>query len=331
MTLKINCKKKEMTFNKKIEDCLKIFRAIDKPDYTNSKINLYTDFVELMIVLANEDGISQGDIQDRFFGTEDFINAKERDEKEAFVDEIIRLIEERSIIYNDDYPFIISYEPALNILIKTNQLNWRNKLYIQMLLSSKLNICTHFQTDLTNDFEQISSMALKSYLPLNGIVKEFGKNSGYTGNAQNKIKKLAIDLDIEPNLRKIRAIAPGNMQERGLDVVGWIPFEDNCQNKLIFLGQCACGKNFDNKHGDTQRFANYFTFYCAPPIHTLFIPYSFVNPNHKDFYHTDLFITPFLYFDRLRILNLNTEEEIINSLESIKIVDAFIEHQEPII
>lgn len=316
-----------MTFEEKVSGCYQNYKDIDKPVYSKAKLYLYSDFVELMILFSNEDGVTKGDIQDRFFGTKEYVKTEKRDEDESFIDGILRTIEERIFLYKSKYPF--NYENNKILKLKSN-LNWRNRMYLNLLISSNLNIYSHFQSILTTEFETFSANALKNFLPKNAIIREFGENSTYKGYAIDKIKKLSSDLKIDYNQKSFDAIDPKNLKERGLDIIGWIPFNDNCKNKIIFICQCACGKNFESKFHETQRFKNYFNFYRTFPQNTMFIPYSMLNIHDNEFLHTDIFIEHFLIFERKRILFLNDKSEFIKS-ESDKIVKAFINFKEEII
>lgn len=310
-----------MTFDEKIDNCYDLFKDIDIPTYPRHKLYLYSDFIELLILYSNEDGVSVGDVQDRFFGTKDYSKPEERDEDEAFINSIFRIIEERVNLYGKDYPFEITKD---YLFVIKPHLIWRHKLYLTLLVSSMLNVFKLFQPILTSEFENFSAVALKNYLPKNAIIKEFGKNSPYKGNAQAKIGLLSKDLGIDLNTSNVEAIDPLNNQERGLDVIGWIPFEDNCKNKIVFLCQCACGKDFDSKFHETIRFKNYIKFYRTIPQYTMFIPYSMININDSEFLHTDIFIDPFLIFTRKRILSLNKDRNLFKSSESFNLINSLI-------
>ena len=93
------------TFNEKIDECYLLFSDIDKPTYPRNKLHLYSDFIELLILYSNEDGVSVGDVQDRFFGTKNYNQPEERDIDEAFINSIFRIIAERINLYKEDYPF----------------------------------------------------------------------------------------------------------------------------------------------------------------------------------------------------------------------------------
>lgn len=310
-----------MTFDAKLKSSITNFTNLDIPDYTKDKMNLYCDFVELIALFSNQDGTSQGDIQDHFFGTKDYSSPDQRDRDEIWLSELFLIIEERIDLFKDDYPF--SYVNK-DILKLQNDLSWKHKMYLGMLISSKLNIFKDFQSELTNEFELISYYVLKNFLPANSIIKAFGKNSEYKGNAITKIRSLGLDLGLKIDEDELEGITERNNQERGLDIIGWVPFGDKCMNQLVYLGQCACGKDTESKFHDTRRFENYFLFYKNRPQHILFIPYSLINPKKNKFYHTDLIEKDFLIFERKRILHSFNQEEKFVNLETHKIVDALI-------
>ena len=171
--------------------------------------------------------------------------------------------------------------------------------------------------------------AMKAYLP-NAIVKEFGKNSEYTGNAREKIMRLAEDIGLTTDDYEIQQIGERNIQERGLDIVGWLPFKDNCSNLMIFLGQCACGKQFESKQHDVRRFKHYYHFYRTEPQYTFFIPYSLINPSERKFYHSDLIEDDYLIFERMRILSLlKGNDSAYNNLNTKLLVEACIKYPTP--
>jgi hypothetical protein len=307
----------EMTFENKFDKCIQNLNDIDKPDYTENKINYYADFIELMALFSKQDGVSFGDVQDRFFGEKEYSNPEKRDVDETFLNTIFNIIKERAILYEDDYPF--EYQNNNNLLLK-QCLTFKNKLYLLLLISSKLDIFNSFNSDLTTDFEKISYVVLKEFLPTKAVVKEFGKNTQYEGNAIEKIKQLAFDLDLQVDDYELSHVSERNQQERGLDIVGWLPFADKCGNKVIFFCQCACGKEYEYKQHDTRRFENYLRFYKTNPQHTMFIPYSLINVREKKFYHSDYIEKDYLIFERKRIIEYHNDNSFENS-ESFKIVD----------
>jgi len=336
-----------MIFEDKFTRCIEKFNNINKPDYTKSDINLYADFVELISLFAKQDGVTLGDIQKRFFGEKDYDNINEdyivekyvdgvifdeeyyenanenciagkKDVDEVFLKEIFMRIEERITLYKGDYPFEYIRQEILTL---KKDLTDKNKLYISLLISSILNIFESFENDLTTDFEKISYEVLKNFLPERAIVREFGKNTQYKGTVVKKIMELATNLNLSVNEYELKQIPKGNNQDGGLDIVGWLPFDDLCGNTIIFLCQCACGKKYEDKQHDVRKFDNYLVFYKTYPQYTLFIPYSLINIRDKKFYHSNVIEKDYLIFERKRIIEYFKCSE---KLESFKIVDSII-------
>jgi hypothetical protein len=310
-----------MTFENKFTECIQKFKDTDKPDYTKSEINNYADFIELFALFEKGNGVTFGDVQDRFFGVEEYCNSEARDKDESFLNTVFEVIKERISLYTDEYPF--EYQDNEILLLKQN-LSIKNKLYLSLLISSQLDIFNPFQSDLTADFEMVSYAVLKEFLPAKAVVKEFGKNTQYRGNAKSKIKQLAHDLDLQVEVYELNQVSERNTQERGLDIIAWLPFADKCGNKVIFLCQCACGKKYESKQHDTRRFENYLRFYKTKPQHTLFIPYSLIKVQERKFYHSDYIEQDYLVFERKRILEYHNDHSIENS-ETFKVVEKCID------
>lgn len=310
------------SFDNSFAQCIQNLDDIDKPDYPRGEINLYADFVEVLTVFSKGDAVARGDILDRFFGEPDEKNSSERnDVNESFVDEIFSLIEERKFLYGDLYPFDFGDEQTIRL---KDNLSIAQKLYLFLLFSSSLNIFKSFNSEITTDFEKISCEAIRLFLP-KAIVKPFGKLSEYNGTAREKIKKLADDIGLPTDDYEIGNVGERNIQERGLDIVAWLPFNDNCQNKIVFLCQCACGKQYESKQHDIRRYEHYYRFYRTKPQRTLFVPYSLINPKENKFYHSDYVEDDFLLFERLRIINLAKQNEnILESLNSTCLIEKCI-------
>ncbi|SHE83399.1 hypothetical protein SAMN05444278_106110 [Psychroflexus salarius] len=314
-----------MSFKSNINEAYTNYKGIDKPDYKRHDLTAYTDFLELMSLFSNSDGVTRGDFQDRLFGTDDYDKAEIRDKDEIFVNNIFEKAIQRSVLYSDNYPFYIEKNQS-EILRLKNGLNDSRKLYLLLLVCSNLNIFNSFQNLLTSEFEKLSAITLKDFLPKNAVVKEFGENSDYRGNTITKITNLANDAGLKLNDEEIEDISPYNSKEKGCDIFSWINFDDSNKNKLVFITQCTCQKIFESKLSEVNRFAEYFNFYKKEPIQLFFIPFSYVN-REKKFENTNKFIKDYLYFERFRIIttckSLNFSE-----FQASKIIDELIEYQE---
>lgn len=318
----------EMTFEQKYAECKDNIHSIAYNSYGRSEINQFADVVELLAIFNKESGVSKGDVKDFLYGendnsleddTNDEVSESENnDRKESFVDSIFKILNDRVVLYANLYPFVL----VNNILyFKKDIIDINEKNYVFLLISSSLDVFKQFQPVLTTDFETVSYKAFKKYLPSAANIKQFGKNSEYKGTAKNKIKQLAKDLGLPVNEDEIGEIGERNNQERGLDLIGWIPFDDNCQNKMVFLCQCACGKNYECKQHDTRRFENYYEFYRTKPQHTLFIPRALINIDNQKFFHSDYIEDGFLIFERKRIVSLLKDDNVISSLSARELVE----------
>lgn len=316
----------EMTFDEKFAKCKDAIHSITYNSYKGSEINKFADAVELLALFHKDSGITKGDVTDILYGENDesledednneVSESENNDRKEAFIDDIFKRLNDRIVLFGNSYPFKLDKD---TVFLKKN-INISNKNYIFLLISSSLDIFKQFQPTLTTDFETISFEAFKKYLP-SATIKQFGKNSEYQGNAKSKIIQLAKDMGLSVNDYEISQIDEKNTQERGLDIVGWIPFEDKCHNKIVFLCQCACGKKYENKQHDTRRFENYYVFYKTKPQHTLFIPSSLININEQKFYDSDCIENGYLIFERKRIVSLLKGKNVINGLSSKELIE----------
>ena len=321
-----------MEFNIKIQKQFSHF-TIGKPNFTTKQHHLYADYIEL-IALTSNDLVSKSDIINRL-NNEDVQSITDtglRTEteiaslKSEFDDKIneqvlyfFDLINERSILFKEDYPFIQTEE---SIILKES-LSIRNKIYLSLLISSHLNYFNKLQSELTSEFEEISYHALLNYLPENAKVKQFGKKSDYKGSAKTKIINLSNDLNIRYT-NEVEEIT-GN-QEKGLDLIAWLPFNDKIPNLITILVQCACGKDWYKKQSETTRFQVYYNFYRLNPIHSMFIPYSLYHNSDK-FYQSDE-INQKLLFERSRILENINNTKFFETLKSNKIVQECIDFVE---
>lgn len=301
----------------------------------DTKEYLYADYFELMALFNNKNIITKGEVLDRL-KDEGIITqvenqdnqAEENDENEAFVRNIFLLIAQRNISFNTDYPFNYSNE----CISLKDDLNTKQKLYIHLLLSSNLYLFPKvFESYLTTEFELLSEEALKNYLPDFAIIKSFGENSEFKGYTKNKIKQLAKLMNIDSQDPFLETIADKGTKDLGLDIVGWLPFEDTIGNYLSIFVQCACGKDWNKKLSETKRYNRLLKSYLSDFKHSLFIPYSLINYNNSTFFEHHEFGEPILLFERKRILSLIKDENIFSRLNTTEFIDRCIVYEEDIV
>jgi hypothetical protein len=164
----------------------------------------------------------------------------------------------------------------------------------------------------------------------NGNIRSFGSDSPYKGNATEKITQLSKELRIELNSDFIKFTPTTNNKERGLDLLGWVGFEDNVPNFFSILCQCACGKDWYKKLNETRRYEKYYKYHCNRPVHAFFIPYSLINYQDSDFYESDELTVDTLLFERKRILNFLIDEDIFDGFNCKKIIEKCMAYEEDI-
>ena len=327
-----------MNFNEKLKKQFQDF-TLETPNVQKYIEHVYADFVELNALFQKEE-VTVADISDKLQDIKDsnILEVDALDDVENKLEEIASLeaekndiIEERfysifnvcrereSLYSSDEYPFIIKK----NQIKLKEHLSSKHKLYILLLLCSNLNCFKDIASELAVDFETLSFYSLKSFLPPKAIIKVFGKKSLYKGNAKTKISKLAEELNMRINLDKLNSIPNTNTQERGLDIIAWLPFIDRIPNMIIILAQCACGKEWNYKQYDTQRFKEFLCF-SKLAIHAMFIPYAISIPMKKKFHQHDEILYDQLLFDRKRIIEQLEEFEFISELQSFLAVEKSI-------
>jgi hypothetical protein len=317
-----------------MEDKIKSFKPQLKFNTTAKRHrHLYADYVELITLFENGNYVTLSYILDRL--RDEGVNIKEEadekragenDRQESSGRQIFQLLETRHTFLLNDYPFKINDGNSMSLI--TDPLSSKQKLYIYLLLSANLSNFKDFQSLLTSDFEKLCYYMLKDYLPNFAEVKQLGKNSDYIGNAFQKLEQLSKDIKIKTNEESFNSTNIAGNQERGLDVIGWLPFKDDFPNKTIFTCQCACGDEWYKKTNETKRFDKYWKLECKL-IHTMFIPYSLMS-NNETFYQNDE-IPNSLLFERGRILEQIRQFDFLDSFDSMKLVNKCLEVEEDIV
>jgi hypothetical protein len=328
-----------MNFNEKIKEHFNVFK-IKTPECAKYKNQYYADYIEL-ISLVSSDFVSRADIRDRLFdeginveiekpsdGENGLIDTQINDITEGYVDIYFEYIEKRRSIYSTNYPFILDKDKGIKVIEK-EKLSEQQKLYIYLLIASSLSSFKKLKQFITDDFEKLSELVLKAYLP-RAKVFGFGSHSKYKGNAKEKIEKLGKDINVyEIDKRILNLVSPHNTKEEGLDIVGWIPFEDNNPNTIIIFGQCACGKDWFGKQIETKRYDKFYRHYLTPFLHAMFYPEDFYNEN--GLFNLDLDLIENIVFERRRLINLADKKIFEYLIHSKQIIEQCIEYQEDIV
>ena len=314
-----------------------IVQGIDKTP-TSSYVNAhyFCDYIELLALLNNTDIVSSSDVYDRFLedgkineiGSDE--SAETNDTWESRINEWFTLLEARQNEFGSLYPFRVNR----NTIKLHNTIDSQKNTYIFLLLSSTRKYIKD-RNLLTTDFERVSYEVLKNYLPSFAKTFQFGKSNvsydRYTGHISNKIDILARDLKCETRY-KPHFFSPTNTGDGGLDIVAWVPFENDTNqcNIQIYLGQCATGLNWLDKQDDTHKFPNKYITFDGYVNYIMFIPYDGRNSN-RDFLEEGA-MDNYLFFDRFRLLKMIDDYSLVETLPSFnEIVQKVIDFEEDIV
>ena len=270
----------------------------------------HCDFVEINSLARGELGLDIDYLQGLY---------PTKDDDDDFVD-LFSLFESRAGWYGDAYPFDVDYDDK-QLNLKSN-LTELNKLYIFFVMCTRNEKIIYNGNILESDFEHVSTLALKKYLPSHASVYHFGKSSyqedRYFGKLTEKISLLAEDIKCE-TAYDASDFSVNDTGDGGLDVVAWVPFpgdHDNYMHIQVFLGQCAIGKKWKDKHHDVEKMKSNIHFPLGT-VSMMYVSHDLRKDNGK---FKKSASRAHLLFDRLRLMKLVGRDEqlmqIIRGLDS---------------
>lgn len=316
------------------------------PRASKHDMHLWVDYIELLCLVNLDRQVSKADVLDRVRERVEDLGEGEAQDEDIEEEEVsrpeindrwdgraedwFRHLIYRSGAFKEFYPFEVL--PSGTVIQVRKRLNVKQKLYISFLLASSLGRYSQYQDDLTRSFEKLSYPALRTCLPSHASVHIFGtseQTGKYKGKLWNKIKTLAEDL-CETVRAKEEDFAPSDTGDNGLDVVGWVPFEDKNSGRLIIFGQCACTPNWIHKQrdSDASRWQNFISL-KAPSSNMVFIPYCFRSANGT--WHNESDIVGSILVDRLRFVHLLRKNmDDFKVQPSYKVVDDILSQRESV-
>lgn len=268
----------------------------------DDRLNELTDFAECLCLLKGQ--ISQTEISSILGRGDDNFNDEGCDDDDDMrnerLDEVMNEIDWRSRACSGGYPFLLD-DTGSSIVYDTEP-HPRSSIYLYLLLCTRLNMkkdrC-HDGIDGALVLESLSAHVLKNYLGTKRA-KSLVFGTSEQGGFCNKINKLGLALG-EGNAYKSR-VAEENAKDGKLDVVGWIPFTDELQGKLIIFAQCKTGTNWKDDIAQLQPsnfiskwFSDQFT---VDPMRAFLISEA---PNRASWYNHCK--DAGLLFDRCRIVD----------------------------
>lgn len=250
---------------------------------------------------------------------------EEFDQLELRIDNWFRHLPYRARAFDEFYPFYLTRDH--DTLRVKSRLTLKQKLYVFFLLSSHLSYFSEHKSSLTSSFEILSLEALKRLLPANAEVHLFGSNpyhhGRYSGTLWRKIRRLSNDLRGRVKVTQDH-FSPHDTGDKGLDVVGWIPFEDENPNMIVMFGGCACSKEeWVQKQLSSSAIAWSGTIDLeTPPGNVAFVPICFRRENGS--WHKPQDIHETILIDRLRFVSLLKEYKLPRNHRSYHVVSEML-------
>ncbi len=296
----------------------------------------FSDYIELHTLVSIDNRISLSDVL-KIINTNVDLNLGDSERSsthnkwEERVKNWFGILEERMNSFGDVYPF----EVESDFKIKAKKpFDEKHYTYIFLLLSANKKYLMEHQNQITTDFEVLSKEAFRQYLPSYAETYLFGKSmvdlDRYTGHITNKINLLAKDLDLKPIYDK-HYFTRQDTGDGGIDIVAWTPLENDINKRYIqiYLVQCSTGEDWKGKQDDCDKFLDYIHFHKIPEK-VMFVPKAFRNQDGT--FNEEKVMRNLIFFDRLRIIKLlKNDFSIINSLETIALVNQIIELEKDIV
>ena len=318
--------------------------SVKTKNRTKDRSHLYADLAEIIALILNANYLTMVDFILRFrkenlrlvFDDEEeneemdhdeigSKNAEANDAEEMRALEVFEQLEARSRVFSDGYPFDVE---SGKIKLREHISN-KQRLYLFLLICSNLDfVSKKLSYVLTKDFEIVSKVALKTYLLNLENIVSFGKNSDYAGDTKSKILDLGRQLRLKVIAENVENVEGQGDSDGGLDLVAWLPFSDSFTNFVAVLGQCACGKNWHEKQGETRRFdGSYFEFNYLKPIHAMFVPFGLIL--EEKVFERRFLIQETLLIERTRIMELVADKsEFVADLSSNQLIQRLIEFED---
>lgn len=285
----------------------------------------FADFVELLALSQDEEGIDKDSASDRMLDSEG------SQDNQELINDCFEILAYRHETYGENYPFLMETNHTLKLRISLSN---THKAYIFLLLCSCTSKCTSksLASDLRRDFEHICASAFKNYLPSFAECHIFGKSgleSKYSGHITNKLSSLANDIGAKISFDP-DDFSRNDSGDGGLDLVAWLQIPGDSYKKYsqLYFIQCATGREWKNKQHEPDPFNNHLSLNSNYTL-AICVPYDSRKTNGIPLHHLD--ITVPIYLDRYRLLKLLGDSGNIESIDSYRHIQSAIDYTESII
>lgn len=220
-------------------------------DYPNFKSDI-TDIADLYEVLCLKSGRGRASFHEVYRlaapGDDEFEISGIEDENDVFnnekFDAVCGEIQRREQACGGKYPFALE-EGGYSIQLISGKGSLNTIQYTYLLLATRLNMKTnrvHAEIDGTLLFEKLSAEVAKNYWGERAESMVFGTSAA--GNFHAKVDDLCNSIG-EGARCKNKNTSPPTEKDGKLDVAVWKSFADGMAAKLIGMGQCKTGLNWE--------------------------------------------------------------------------------------
>ena len=140
----------------------------------------------------------------------------------------------------------------------------------------------------------------------------------------NRFKALSADLN-ETLISQPNHFSPQSTGDAGIDIIGWIPFNDNLSSRVVYVGQCKCSDDWKKAYDPVSKLRRILTI--TSYIQLMFIPFCFrdLGGRWAEPQEADKFVT----LDRFRIVSLFSNKiNNFTSFKSYNLIKQFLTEQE---
>jgi hypothetical protein len=159
---------------------------------------------------------------------------------EAFISDVWKELGYRQRLYSQ--PVFVLGE---RVVERRNEIEIGNE-YLACLILSLYGV-RGTTRDPGKLFERITFRAVKAYLSAKAIVFGWPTHiENGVGDEESQIKRKIRQVAEELGERFVEA-PPARFNDRGVDVIGWIPFPEGRSSQIVLLIQCYAGQDWKGK------------------------------------------------------------------------------------
>ena len=266
-------------------------------DSINYSIYILADFLEFK-ALYNE-RCALNDLRSLLSASEDEFDLNGIEEGD---DKVLNKLQEALLYCSrrkqefSDYPFVVNDSSiSLSMDLKDKEL-----IYLFLLLVNRMNMQqerVQGGKNATELFELLCRLDALNYLGDRAKCEVFG--TAVAGSFEDKVNDLLAKLDINGTYKQPLG-GTERQKDGGVDIVTWIPFDDNKGSQLIALGQCKTGSNWECLMRKVDFFDNFSTE--RPFVDPLYM--FFVSEDFGTYKWEQRCRSCGILFDRKRVLEL---------------------------